>query len=131
MFRFIVPFVFHPVVNSVSKILFDEALRELRGVLKLEDLKGTPVLIFCNKQDIDNAWTMEELNEKFTEFFREEEHASSVELEGDKTEIPSGIETEKSSVVCPRAWTLQSSVAKKGEGLREGLDWLAVAMDIS
>jgi len=64
-------------------------------MLSEEELKGAPLLVFCNKQDVDGALKPEEISEQLG--------------------LAGG---EKS-----RPWSVRGSCATKGEGLEEGLDW--------
>lgn len=64
-------------------------------MLAEEELKGVPLLVFCNKQDIEGALKPEEISEQLG--------------------LAGG---EKS-----RPWSVRGSSATKGEGLEEGLDW--------
>jgi hypothetical protein len=64
-------------------------------MLSEEELKGAPLLVFCNKQDVDGALKPEEISEKLGL------------AGGEKT----------------RPWSVRGSCATKGEGLEEGLDW--------
>ncbi len=65
-------------------------------MLSEEELKGAPLLVFCNKQDVEGALKPEDISEKLG-------------LAG----------AEKT-----RPWSVRGSCATKGEGLEEGLDWL-------
>ena len=67
-------------------------------MLSEEELKGAPLLVFCNKQDVEGSLKPEEISEKLG-------------LAG----------AEKT-----RPWSVRGSCAIKGEGLEEGLDWYAV-----
>jgi signal recognition particle receptor subunit beta len=64
-------------------------------MLSEEELAGVPLLVFCNKQDIDGALKPEEVSEQLG--------------------LAGG---EKS-----RQWSVRGSCATRGEGLEEGLDW--------
>ena len=64
-------------------------------MLSEEELKGCPLLVFCNKQDVEGALKPEEISE----------HLGLAG--GEKT----------------RPWSVRGSCATKGEGLEEGLDW--------
>jgi ADP-ribosylation factor-like protein 1 len=67
-------------------------------MLAEEELKGVPLLVFCNKQDIEGALKPEEISEQLGL------------AGGEKT----------------RPWSARGSSATKGEGLEEGLDWYAI-----
>lgn len=69
-------------------------------MLSEEELKGAPLLVFCNKQDMHDALKPEEISEKLG-------------LAG----------AEKT-----RPWSVRGSCATKGEGLEEGLDWYAYCL---
>jgi ADP-ribosylation factor-like protein 1 len=64
-------------------------------MLSEEELKGAPLLVFCNKQDVEGALKPEEISEQLGL------------AGGEKT----------------RPWSVRGSCATKGEGLEEGLDW--------
>jgi len=59
------------------------------------ELNGVPLLVFCNKQDMEGALKPEEISEQLGL------------AGGEKT----------------RQWSVRGSCATKGEGLEEGLDW--------
>lgn len=64
-------------------------------MLSEEELKGVPLLVFCNKQDMEGALKPEDISEQLG--------------------LAGG---EKS-----RPWSVRGSCAIKGEGLEDGLDW--------
>lgn len=64
-------------------------------MLSEDELRGVPLLVFANKQDIGGA-------------LKEEEVSEALGLAG----------AEKG-----RPWSVRGSCATKGEGLEEGLDW--------
>lgn len=64
-------------------------------MLSEDELSGVPLLVFCNKQDMDSALKPEEISEQLG-------------LAGAET---------------ARQWSVRGSCATKGEGLEEGLDW--------
>jgi ADP-ribosylation factor-like protein 1 len=64
-------------------------------MLSEEELNDVPLLVFCNKQDVDGALKPEAISE-------------TLGLAGG----------EKS-----RDWSVRGTCAVKGEGLEEGLDW--------
>lgn len=68
-------------------------------MLSEEELAGVPLLVFCNKQDVDGALKPEAISEELG-------------LAGGEKE---------------RQWSVRGSCATKGEGLEEGLDWYAHA----
>ena len=67
-------------------------------MLSEEELAGVPLLVFCNKQDMEGALKPEEISEKLG-------------LAGGETQ---------------RQWSVRGSCATKGEGLEQGLDWYVV-----
>mmetsp|Transcript_132411 Transcript_132411/g.382782 ORF Transcript_132411/g.382782 Transcript_132411/m.382782 type:complete len:227 (+) Transcript_132411:73-753(+) len=73
-----------------------DAKDELTKVLTEESLIGRPLLVFANKQDLPNARSVPEL-------------AKKLDLDS----------------VRGRAWHIQASSAKTGEGVAEGFAWLA------
>lgn len=64
-------------------------------MLNEEELNGAPLLVFCNKQDVEGALKPEEISEQLG-------------LAGGER---------------AREWSVRGSCATKGEGLEEGLDW--------
>jgi ADP-ribosylation factor-like protein 1 len=64
-------------------------------MLSEEELRGAPLLVFCNKQDVHGALKPEEISERLG-------------LAG----------AEKT-----RPWSVRGSSATRGDGLEEGLDW--------
>ena len=64
-------------------------------MLSEQELNGVPLLVFCNKQDVEGALKPEEISEQLG-------------LAGGEKE---------------RQWSVRGSCATKGEGLEEGLDW--------
>lgn len=83
------------VIDSSDHARLTTSRTELLTMLYEEELKGAPLLIFCNKQDMQDALKPEEISEKLG-------------LAG----------AEKT-----RPWSVRGSCATKGEGLEEGLDW--------
>ena len=68
---------------------------ELSKVASSDDLKGAVLLVFANKQDLKDSMTAAELS-------------SSLNLHSIKN----------------HDWHIQACSAKKGEGLKEGFDWI-------
>ena len=64
-------------------------------MLSEEELAGVPLLVFCNKQDIEGALKPEEISEQLG-------------LAGGEK---------------GRDWSVRGSCAIKGDGIEEGLDW--------
>jgi len=64
-------------------------------MLSEEELAGVPLLVFCNKQDIEGALKPEEISEQLG-------------LAGGEK---------------GRDWSVRGSCAIEGEGIEEGLDW--------
>lgn len=89
------------VVDSADANRFELARKELHNILKEEELANAVVLLFANKSDSQYA-------------------VSSAELE--KTLDVEKFRTEQ------RPIQVQRTVATKGEGLREGIEWLAKNM---
>ena len=84
------------VVDSTDKKRIEEAAKVLKKLLAEEDLKGCPVLVLANKQDLNSA-------------------------------LPPGEVTEKLGMgkFKERSWMVQGTSATTGQGLKEGLDWMA------
>ena len=83
------------LIDSNDKERLPEAQEELTRILQEPLLAGLPLLLFCNKQDLPNAMTVEEIVEK---------------LDLSLTDRP---------------WKAQALSAASGKGLYEGFDWLA------
>uniref|UniRef100_H2YPG6 Uncharacterized protein n=1 Tax=Ciona savignyi TaxID=51511 RepID=H2YPG6_CIOSA len=84
------------VVDSNDRERVEEAREELHSLLSEEDLKDCKLLVFGNKQDLPNAMRMEEIKEKLN-----------------------------LSSLIDRKWHMQMSCAISGQGLYDGLTWLA------
>ena len=87
------------VVDSNDKERLEKVRETLALCLIEEELKDAALLIFANKQDLNGAVSPNEL-----------------------TEI---LEMGK---INNRRWLVQGSSATTGQGLKEGLDWLANAL---
>jgi ADP-ribosylation factor-like protein 1 len=64
-------------------------------MLSEEELAGVPLLVFCNKQDVEGTLKPEDISEQLG-------------LAGGEK---------------GRDWSVRGSCAIKGEGIEEGLDW--------
>ncbi|EDO48392.1 predicted protein [Nematostella vectensis] len=84
------------VVDSADRERAEEARNELHKLLAEEELQQVILLVIANKQDMANAMTASEIREKL-----------------------------KLNEIRGRPWFVQSACAVKGEGLFEGLDWMA------
>lgn len=84
------------VVDSNDRERINEACDELVKMLNEEELKSSALLVFANKQDLPNAYTVSEIT--------------------DKLNLRS---------LGSRKWYVQATCAPQGEGLYEGLDWLS------
>ncbi|KAM3181817.1 hypothetical protein ACTXT7_013616 [Hymenolepis weldensis] len=83
------------VVDSNDRDRIGEAAEELQRMLSEEELANAAVLVFANKQDLPNAMSTPEVNDKL-----------------------------KLHSLRNRDWFIQGSCATSGEGLYEGMDWL-------
>ena len=83
------------VIDSTDVDRIEEASEALNSILGDQDMKSTPVLIFANKQDSENAMTVEEITKKI----------------GIK-DIPQE----------RRKWRIQPCSAWTGDGVMEGLE---------
>eukprot|EP01137_Pigoraptor_chileana_P032437 Opistho-2@21796 len=88
------------VVDSGDKKRFEESGQELGVLLDEEKLKGVPVLVFANKQDLVNAVKADEI-------------AVGLNLHA----------------IRGRMWQIQGCSALRGEGLEEGMAWCCKAID--
>lgn len=84
------------VVDSSDRDRIDDACEELHKMLAEEEMRDAAVLVYANKQDLPDAMTAAEMREKL-----------------------------RLSDLRSRQWYIQSTVATTGDGLYEGLDWLA------
>ena len=87
-------------VDSNDRERISESEWSLGLLLTEEELKGVPLLVFANKQDLPNAMSVEEVTEKLS-------------LQKVRN--------------CP--WYVQASAAPMGDGLYEGLDWIVSVLD--
>ena len=79
----------------------NECKEELDHLLNAEELKDATFLIYANKQDFPGALDPRQLTEKL------------------------GLHNVRN-----RKWYVQSSIATRGDGLYEGLDWLSQNMNL-
>jgi ADP-ribosylation factor protein 1 len=84
------------VVDSNDRERISEAREELNRMLNEDELRDAVLLVFCNKQDLPNALNARDVTEKL------------------------GLTQMRN-----RKWYIQSTCATTGDGLYEGLDWLA------
>lgn len=84
------------VVDSNDKDRVDDAAEELKKMLNEEELKDVILLVMANKQDLKDAFSPNEVTEKL------------------------GLNQIKG-----RKWLVQGTSATTGQGLKEGLDWMA------
>lgn len=83
------------VVDSGDKMRLEDCRRELQLLLLQERLAGATLLVFCNKQDLKGALSIEEVKN----YLRLEE-------------------------ITTRHWAVVPCSAVSGEGLRTGVDWI-------
>mmetsp|Transcript_23304 Transcript_23304/g.65048 ORF Transcript_23304/g.65048 Transcript_23304/m.65048 type:complete len:203 (-) Transcript_23304:179-787(-) len=84
------------VLDSSDRDRIEDALEELQQMVRAEELRQATVLVYANKQDLPHALTAEDLRERL-------HHVA----------------------LGNRQWTVQPTCAVTGEGVLEGLDWLA------
>jgi len=84
------------VIDANDRERIGKAREELSKVLQDDALRDAALLVFANKQDLPHAMTTAEVVDKL------------------------GLQSMKK-----RTWYVQGSCATNGEGLFEGLDWLA------
>lgn len=87
------------VVDSNDKDRIAEARDELHKLLQNSELSKAKVLVFANKQDLSNVLSPTEVTEKLY-----------------------------LGRLAQKVWYVQACSATTGEGLHEGLDWLAAAL---
>lgn len=88
------------VIDSSDTDRLSTSRTELLTMLSEDELKGVPLLVFCNKQDMETAMKPERISEELG-------------LAGGETTRP---------------WSVRGCCATKGEGLNDGLDWLVNAI---
>mmetsp|Transcript_17996 Transcript_17996/g.25212 ORF Transcript_17996/g.25212 Transcript_17996/m.25212 type:complete len:181 (+) Transcript_17996:99-641(+) len=86
------------VVDSSDKERLEESKEELDRMLEEDELRDAVVLVFANKQDLPGALNVKQVTE--------------------------GLGLDK----LRRRWYVQGTCATSGDGLYEGLDWLASAV---
>ena len=84
------------VVDSNDRERIGEAAEELKKMLAEDELKDSVVLIMANKQDLDGALSPADVTKEL----------GMSELKG-------------------RTWLVQGTSGTTGQGLKEGLDWIA------
>ena len=84
------------MVDSNDRERIPKAANELKKMLVEEELKDCCVLVMANKQDLNGALS--------------------------PTEVTKELEMEN---LKGRSWLVQGTSATTGQGLKEGLDWLA------
>jgi len=84
------------VVDSNDKDRIEDAAEELKKMLSEEELKDCVVLVMANKQDLSGAMSPNDIKDKL------------------------GLESLKG-----KQWLVQGTSATTGQGLKEGLDWMA------
>lgn len=84
------------VVDSNDRERISEAAEELQKMLREDELRDACLLVLANKQDLPNAMSVAEVTDKL------------------------GLHALRS-----RKWYIQAACAQSGDGLFEGLDWMA------
>jgi ADP-ribosylation factor protein 1 len=87
------------VVDSNDQARFELAAQELHHLLGCDEMRDAVVLVFCNKQDLPNAVKVNQLSE-------------ALRLRQLRNQ-----------------WFIQPCVAPTGDGLYEGLEWLAATLN--
>ena len=83
------------VVDSADSARTAEANAELDSMLKEDELKSVPLLVFANKQDLTFALSAQEIAEIL-----------------------------KLDAIKDRVWSIQACCALTKEGVQEGMEWL-------
>lgn len=89
-----IKYYYKGTVDSNDTHRMDQARDEFHQMIREEELKGLPVLLLCNKQDLPNAWSPEKIRDLFKS---------------------SSIQNPVLVVGC---------VATKNNGIKPGLEWL-------
>ena len=87
------------VIDSSDRERIDLCADQLSGLLNEEELRGVPIVIMANKQDLSNAMKAEEISQRLS-----------------------------LSTIKDRAWTIIPASALKGEGIKESFQWLSETM---
>lgn len=87
------------VVDSCDHDRMQIAKRELMNIIEEEELKGAVVCVFANKQDMPEAMTTAEI-------------AQAMGL----------------SSIIDKKWTIIATSALRGDGLKEGFEWISDAV---
>ena len=87
------------VVDSQDEGRMDEAREELHGIMGAPEMEGAALLVLANKQDMPKALSVSKVAEKL----------GLHELRG-------------------RTWHVHGATATTGDGLYEGMDWMADAV---
>lgn len=88
------------VVDSSNRDRLAESCNELAKLVQEKELKEASLLIFANKQDVDNCISIESITENFGLF----------------------------KLCCNRSWHIQACDVKSGFGLQDGIEWLSRQM---
>jgi len=112
------------VIDSNDKDRICEASDELTKILREDELRDCPILMFANKQDLPNSMTPYHLAVQFG--LRE-----SIGTEEKVTAYGHGFRRHLAYQGCNitssmrnRRWRIQPCIATKGDGIIEGLEWL-------
>ena len=84
------------VVDSNDRDRIEDATEEFKKMIAEEELKDCAILVMANKQDLNGALSSGEVTEQL----------GMDQLKG-------------------RTWLVQGTSATTGQGLKEGLDWMA------
>ncbi|KAI4822165.1 hypothetical protein KUCAC02_007724 [Chaenocephalus aceratus] len=87
------------VVDSNDRERIGEAKEELMRMLAEDELADAKLLVFANKQDLPNAMNAAEITDKLA-----------------------------LHTLCNRNWYIQATCATTGDGIYEGLNWLAMTI---
>ncbi|KAJ8308815.1 hypothetical protein KUTeg_013689 [Tegillarca granosa] len=118
------------VMDSCDKERLFEARNELSGILESDKMKGVPVVILANKQDIPTYYTREITEEIQSDLdyvlTTSDGHAGTAfsDLTGTSSLTPTEIAEALNLTVLleGRKWTIESTCALKGDGLIEAME---------
>lgn len=107
------------VIDSADRKRLEETGQELSDLLDEEKLAGVPVLVFANKQDLVNALSPDDIADTLNLYTIRDRpwqiQPCSGVLRAPCLVPPVGCKLMSFALLC---------AAKKGERLREGLEWL-------
>lgn len=108
------------VIDSSDRARMEEARQELHRIINDREMKDSLLLVFANKQDLDNGmWHMAPKSTSTSEI------ASKLTIRMIAMKPQEVTEALQLSKLKDKIWYVVPSCATTGEGLLEGLAWLS------